>query len=319
MFGGRRGTPTGQVIQHSSANWALALVLASCLHFGQAQRLSAQNPEVVFGRVTDLGRRSVGGVLLTVTGLKSGIVRSASTDTAGQFRVVFEEGERDYRLVARKIGYSLALRRVTRTGPSHLLMANIVLATNPFALEPITVTAVQSGTGQQNERVSIGGATESARDARRFLGESSDLTSLIGLSPGVQPGVGGLSALGAAPDQNSTLLDGMPFLGELLPPDALCGLDILDIFFFGFTRASRRCSGVCEQLSRRDLVPWCPAGICWVTGIGLGVARVVHPAGPPRRHFRLPHRSDTERGIPVSSLLCIVRPHFGHPIARRSA
>ncbi len=187
---------------------------------------AAQDVEVVRGRVSDIERRPISGVQVTVTGGQTGSTKMATSDSSGLFRVIFEDGERSYRIAARKIGYSLALRQASRTGPSNVLVVNVVLAANPFALEPITVTTPPPTAGQRNERTSIGGASESSREARRFLSDPSDLDALIGLTAGVVPGAGGLSALGAAPDQNSTLLDGMPFEGGALPPDALCGLDV---------------------------------------------------------------------------------------------
>jgi len=81
------------------------------------------------------------------------------------------------------------------------------------------------GNQQPRERAAIGGASKEAMFQRAYLADPSDLAGLAALLPGVvSAGDSGYSVMGASPDQNSTLLDGMNFDGGSLPPDAACSI-----------------------------------------------------------------------------------------------
>ncbi|MGH7594264.1 MAG: carboxypeptidase regulatory-like domain-containing protein [Gemmatimonadales bacterium] len=174
--------------------------------------------------MTDLEAKPMIDASVTVTGVRTATAHTVRTDTSGRFGVVFIDGEGEYTVLVRKIGYSPALRRVNRVGLSNRITVDVLIGPSAFPLAPLTSRAFMFGQPRGRERASIGGLSQDALYNSRYLDDPSDVNAMVSLLAGVfGRGDSGYSVLGTSPDQNSTLLDGMNFDGNI-PPDAQCSI-----------------------------------------------------------------------------------------------
>ncbi len=181
-------------------------------------------------------RRPLSDVAITVTGLQSRISRAARTNEEGEYTVLFGEGEGQYVVTARMIGYAPTTVRAVRLGQSNAITADIVLEPVAARLDSVTVMAGAARAPDARDS-DIGGNAQDALPGALFSLDPSDLNALAAAVPGVMaiPGVGGsrngYSMLGASPDQNSVLLDGSTFAGGALPPDAIASAQLASTTF----------------------------------------------------------------------------------------
>jgi hypothetical protein len=199
--------------------------------------VSAQgSSEIIRGHVRSADRRPIPDVAITVTGLQSRISRAARTNDEGEYTVLFGDGEGQYVVSARIIGYAPATVRAIRLGQSNVITADIVLEPIAARLDSITVMAATAGAPGTRDS-DIGGNAQDALQGALFSLDPSDLNALAAAVPGVMaiPGVdgsrNGYSMLGASPDQNSVLLDGSSFAGGALPPDAIASAQLASTTF----------------------------------------------------------------------------------------
>jgi hypothetical protein len=192
--------------------------------------------EIIRGHVRSADLRPLPGAVITVTGLQSRTSRTTRTNDEGSYTILFGEGEGQYVVTARMIGYAPTTVRAIRLGESSVIMADIVLA--PVAATLDSVNVIAGGAGQRDERGSdIGGNAQDALQGALFSLDPSDLAALAAAVPGVMaiPGangaIAGYSMLGASPDQNSVLLDGSTFSGGALPPDAIASAQLASTTF----------------------------------------------------------------------------------------
>src|SRR5438552_2163197 len=103
-----------------------ALVLFA---FGASATAAAQQqlPEVIRGRVTNDSGRAVIATVVVTRG-PDRLTQTTSSDSAGNYRVRFEEGTGDYLVYVASIGLKSARRSIQREGTSRELVANFVLA-----------------------------------------------------------------------------------------------------------------------------------------------------------------------------------------------
>jgi hypothetical protein len=90
------------------------------------------SPEVIRGRVTDDSSHGIVATIMVTRG-PDRLTQQATADSAGNFRVSFEQGTGDYLVYVSATGYSSARRRVQRTTESGDLIANFVLPRAPIA------------------------------------------------------------------------------------------------------------------------------------------------------------------------------------------
>lgn len=193
-----------------------------------AAPILSQGPDdVIRGHVSDTQHHPIAGAVVTVTSASSQMERSVRTDTLGWFSVLFLAGEHDYTVIARKVGYSPGIRRVSRSGlGSNVISADLTLAPTAFPLAPLIARVTRTVPATKAELPSIGGEARDIANGSAFLLDPSDVNALAALAPGVFAGADGNSMMGISALQNSTLIDGMRFDGSILPPDAACGASI---------------------------------------------------------------------------------------------
>ncbi|HEX5435539.1 MAG TPA: carboxypeptidase regulatory-like domain-containing protein [Gemmatimonadaceae bacterium] len=188
--------------------------------------------EIVRGRVLTPDGVPVPNALVTVMGLGTRTEHSTHSDETGLYTVLFGDGEGAYLVTARVVGFAPRTVRVSRVTESDVLVADLTLSPAPAVLDTVRVMAGGAG----SEDSSIGGSTSDALNGALFSLDPADLNALAANVPGVLaiPGVAGadsFSVLGASPDQNSIIVDGMRFGGSTLPPDALASATLITTSF----------------------------------------------------------------------------------------
>jgi hypothetical protein len=184
----------------------------------------AQDPssEVIRGRVTDDSSRAVLATVMVTRG-PDRLTQQATTDSAGNFRVVFEQGTGDYLVHVSAPGFSSARRRVQRQADERELVANFVLPPAQIA----TLDAVKV-TGQKAVRASnpVGptqletGSSEKWRDG--VNGQipptvAGDLNAIAGTMSNVTMTGSGPAILGSGSESNLNTLNGMGLAAGAIP------------------------------------------------------------------------------------------------------
>ncbi|HEY4670849.1 MAG TPA: carboxypeptidase-like regulatory domain-containing protein, partial [Gemmatimonadaceae bacterium] len=197
----------------------LALMLPFASPRAQVQD---DKPDVIRGRVTDDSSRAI-VASITVTRGPDRLVQQATSDSAGNFNVRFEQGTGDYLVYVSATGFTPARRRVQRQGDERELVANFILARAPVA----TLDAVKVE-GRKPVRASnpIGptqlepGAAEKWRDG--VNGQvpptvAGDLNAIAGTMSNVTVTGSGPSILGAGSESNLNTLNGMGLATGTIP------------------------------------------------------------------------------------------------------
>jgi hypothetical protein len=185
-------------------------------------KLHAQGTaDVIRGRVTsDSGKPLVATVV--VTRGPDRLVKNTTTDSSGNYRVLFEEGTGDYLVYVASTGYRSARRRVQRQGTERELVANFTLAIDLTVLEATKVTADKPvrATNVINAMQPETGASEKWLDGVSSNippNVAGDLTAIANTLPNVTMTSGGPSILGSGPNSNLNTLNGLGFSGAAVP------------------------------------------------------------------------------------------------------
>ena len=165
------------------------------------------------GQVTGIDGKPIADVTVTITGLSTQAVLTAHTNDKGIFTALFPNAEGDYLINFRKIGFSPYNTRLTRTGLSSVLVADVTLKELAFELDTITVAAQRSR--PKGDEASIGGVEQNLLTGALFSLDPTDLMALAGQIPGILSlGDSGFSVLGAGANANNGTIDGAKFGGR---------------------------------------------------------------------------------------------------------
>jgi hypothetical protein len=187
---------------------------------------AGQGTEIVRGRVTGVDKKPIADVTVTITGLSTQAVLTARTTDKGIFTALFPNAEGDYLISFRKIGYSPYNTRLTRTGLTSVLVADVTLKELVFELDTITVAAQRLK--PKGDEASIGGVEQNLLTGALFSLDPTDLLALAGQIPGILSlGDSGFSVLGAGANANNGTVDGAKFGGRNVPQDAIAGSRVI--------------------------------------------------------------------------------------------
>jgi hypothetical protein len=185
----------------------------------EAQDSSA---DVIRGRIVDDSLHPIVATIMVTRG-PDRLTLQASTDSAGNFRVRFEQGTGDYLVYVSAPGFLSARRRVQRQTDEHELVANFTLSRAPIAtLDTVMVT------GKKPERAdnSIGpnhpetGSSEKWQDG--VNGQvpptvAGDLSAIAGTMSNITTTGSGPALLGSGSASNLYTLNGMGFAASTIP------------------------------------------------------------------------------------------------------
>jgi hypothetical protein len=201
-----------------------AACLAILLTFVSGRSIHAQQsaPDVIRGKVTDDSSRALVAKVMITRG-PDRLTQEATTDSAGNFRIRFEEGTGDYLVYVSAPGFSSARRRVQRVTDERELVANFTLAPAVVAtLDAVRIEARRPVrarnpiTPTQPET----GSAESWRDG--VNGQipptvAGDLNATAGAMSNVTVTGSGIAILGSGSESNLNTLNGMGLAAGAIP------------------------------------------------------------------------------------------------------
>ena len=188
----------------------------------------AQQMDVIRGRVIGPDSQPISGVSVKATSYSGNVSKSAKTDRNGRYSVTYPNGEGDYWLEFRAIGYVAKRFEIKRVADEEILLADTRLASSIATLEQVTTTANvgRALTNRNDAGGNVGGGERALSTTGLPPDQMGNLAAMAAALPGIQliPGLDGaadqFSALGLSADQNSTTFNGLGSGINTLPPDA---------------------------------------------------------------------------------------------------
>jgi len=120
-----------------------ALSLALCV-FGAATAASAQESDIIRGKVTGPDSLPLENVKVTAMSLSTNQSISRNTAKDGRFTIIFPNGGGDFMITYAAIGFQPTQKEVRREQDEAILIADQSLGKNPTMLNAIRVTAQPS-------------------------------------------------------------------------------------------------------------------------------------------------------------------------------
>ena len=196
---------------------------------GRVAALSAQESDILRGRVLGPDGKPLENVLVAATALETSVTQTARTNKDGRYSMFIANGDGDYMMIFNAIGFqAYGPRELKRDLDEEVLVMDVKLGKNPVML-----TAIKTNANRQaidpNDEARIGGIGSNERTvdvAGLPVGQLGDLASLAASLPGVtfiagtDGGANGFSVLGLDASQNLTTLNGLNFDGSTLPSGA---------------------------------------------------------------------------------------------------
>src|SRR3954463_16655923 len=207
----------------------LALVFAFFVS-GAAATASAQESDVIRGKVTGPDNLALENVKVTAMSMSTNQSISRNTSADGRFTIIFPNGGGDYILSYAAIGFQPAQKEVKREQDEAILIADQTMGKAATMLQAIRVTAQRQQVDRNDDArngAGVGAGDRGVDMSQVGIGAQGDLAqmaaSLPGVTyiPGADGGPAGFSILGLGADQNLTTLNGLNFSGSDLPRDAV--------------------------------------------------------------------------------------------------
>jgi hypothetical protein len=200
----------------------LRAVLVACILATAVAPATAQSiPEVIRGRVTDDSAHALVATIIVTRG-PDRLVQKTESDSAGNYRVRFEEGTGDYLVYVSAAGFKAARRRVQRQSDEHEFVANFTLPRDLALLDAVKVTAVKPVRASNAIRPQTPevGASEKWNDGVNGSippTVAGDLAAIASTMSNVTMGANGPSILGSASESNLNTLNGMGLSAGAIP------------------------------------------------------------------------------------------------------
>ena len=212
----------------------IAAVLLIAVIGSVARPASAQQTDVIRGRVVGPDTAPIADVAVKATSYVGGVSKSTKTDKAGRFTLIFVNGEGDYWIDFARIGYTPKRFEIKRIGDEEVLIANARLVEASTKIDAVEVL------GQRNRRLparaanapDVGGGDRALGTAPLSPDQAGNLAAMAAATAGLQiiPGLDGAtdmySMLGLSGEQNNTTFDGLGSGVTALPPDILASTSI---------------------------------------------------------------------------------------------
>ncbi len=184
--------------------------------------------DLITGTVTDQDGAPLAGATVEAMSLETRVLRSATTDPRGRYRILFPDGGGRYQIYARSLGYvGVRLAGARRSEDDDRIVVDVKLIGQAVEVEALTV---RGGNPAQRAAAPTPGSTESVQTPDRLARlpvDASDFAAIAALAAGVVS-VGGsdstaasFSVAGQGPNANVTTLDGLGLRAASVPQDAV--------------------------------------------------------------------------------------------------
>ncbi len=200
-----------------------------------ATSASAQvSTDVIRGRVMDSESHAIEGVEVRATSYQGQVTKQAKTDRSGRFTIIFINGEGDYWLDFRKLGFASKRFEIRKVGDEEVMLADARL-TSAIAQLDAVVTVGQRDRALPNRAgtgADVGGGDRPLNNAGLPADQAGNLAAMAAGVAGFQliPGLDGApdmySVLGLSGDQNNVTFNGLGSGISALPPDVLATTSI---------------------------------------------------------------------------------------------
>jgi hypothetical protein len=202
-------------------------IFAGCILATAAAAAAAQQPtqqfvpEVIRGRVTDDSSHALVATVIVTRG-PDRLVQKTESDSAGNYRVRFEEGTGDYLVYVSATGFKAARRRVQRQSDEHEFVANFTLPRDLTLLDAVKVTAAKPVRASNTIRPQTPEVGSSEKWNDGVNGSipptlAGDLSAIANTMSNVTMGVNGPSILGSGAESNLNTLNGMGLPAGAIP------------------------------------------------------------------------------------------------------
>src|SRR5687768_10896745 len=114
--------------------------------------LSAQQVDIIRGRVLGPDTSGIANVLVTATTLSGNVSRSRRTDAQGRYTISFPGGEGDYWVTFTAVGFAPRRYQVKRTADQEILIADARL--QPSAVTLAAFNVVEAAAVSRQDTVS---------------------------------------------------------------------------------------------------------------------------------------------------------------------
>lgn len=200
--------------------WLLAVLLLSALPATSA----AQVTDTIRGRVTTDSGAAIVGAEVVATRAPDRAFKSDTTDAAGKYQIIFEQGTGDYLLHVAALGRETLRFRLKRVANETTLTHDFQLKSSIQQLETVTVKAEtdkpERDRGYPTPQPGESGHTVDGVASAIPPDVRGNIAAAAATVPGVSMTPNGISVLGLDPSQNRTTLNGMAFGGADLPRNA---------------------------------------------------------------------------------------------------
>ena len=204
--------------------------------------------DIIRGRVTDPEAHPVQGADVRATSYAGRVTKATKTDKGGRFTIIFINGEGDYWIDFRKLGFQPKRFELRKVGDEEVMIADARLSSAIVSLDTVNVLeqrtrALPSRSGKD---VDVGGG-ETPLTSRGVSPDQAGSLAAMAAAAGFQlvPGLNGApdmySVLGLSGDQNNVTFNGLGSGISALPPDVLATTSInpypFDVSKGGFSGA----------------------------------------------------------------------------------
>jgi hypothetical protein len=183
---------------------------------------AAQQPaEVIRGRISDDSSKALVATVMVTRG-PDRLTQQATSDSAGNYRVRFEQGTGDYLVYVSVPGFKATRRRVQRQADEHEFVADFKLERDIALLAAVKVTADKPVRASNAVRPTDPdpGSNDKWKDGINGAiapGSQGDLNAIAGTMSNVTMTGAGPSILGSGAESNLNTLNGMALAGGSIP------------------------------------------------------------------------------------------------------
>jgi hypothetical protein len=215
---------------------------------GASAAFAQTSTDVIRGRVIDPDRRPIEGVGVRAVSYQGQITKTATTDKNGRYTIIFINGEGDYWLDFRKLGFAPRRFEVKKIGDEEVLFGDAQLSSSIVALDAVTVVEQKNRAlpNRSSKDPDVGGGDRSLTNAGVSPDAEGNLAAMAAaagfqLIPGLDGAPDMYSVLGLSGDQNNVTFNGLGSGISALPPDVLATTSInpypFDVSRGGFSGA----------------------------------------------------------------------------------
>ena len=227
----------------------MTLIVVVMLAIGARGSSAQVSTDIIRGRITDPDAHPMQGVAVLATSYQGRITKSATTDKGGRFTIIFINGEGDYWLELRKLGFALKRFEIKKVGDEEVMIADAQLSSAIVALDAVNVTGQRERAlpNRNSKDVDVGGGDRPLTNNGVSPDQAGNLAAMAAAVAGFQliPGLAGApdmySVLGLSGDQNNVTFNGLGSGISALPPDVLATTSInpypFDVSKGGFSGA----------------------------------------------------------------------------------